>query len=161
MRAVSRLRLWRYAMNVLDHLTEEHRKVENMLAELASSQPGEEREETVTELEEALQTHMALEERYVYPLVKETVGAEEFTDATKEHNETRRALQQVRDLVDQTGFEAAVEELAAGIQHHVQEEEGEIFPKLRENAAAAIEGLGDPEQLEVAVEEGTAANPGA
>src|SRR4051812_24058306 len=143
-------------MNVLDHLTEEHRKVENMLAELASSQPGEERDATVTELEEALQTHMALEERYVYPLVKENVGAHEFTDATNEHNDTRRGLQQVRDLVGQSGFEAALKELATGIQHHVQEEEGEIFPKLRQDAAAAIERLGDPEELEVAVEEGTA-----
>jgi len=149
------------AMDVLEHLTEEHRKVEDMLAELASSEPGEEREQTVTELEDALQTHMALEERYVYPLVKERVGTEEFVDATKEHDATREGLQQVRDLVEQEGFEAAVGELASGIQHHVQEEEGEIFPKLRQEAASAIEELGDPEKLEAAVEEGTASNAGA
>jgi len=148
-------------MDVLEHLTEEHRKVEGMLAELGSSEPGDEREQTVAELEDALQTHMALEERYVYPLVKENVGTEEFTDAQKEHGTTRQGLQQVRDLVDQDGFEAAVRELASGIQHHVQEEEGEIFPELRRQAASAIAELGDPEQLEASVEEGTASNPGA
>jgi iron-sulfur cluster repair protein YtfE (RIC family) len=148
-------------MDVLDHLTEEHRNVEAMLAELAVSQPGQAREEIVIELEEALQTHMALEERYVYPIVKENVGIEEFTDATKEHDSTRSALQLVRDLVDQSGFAAAVETLTDGIQHHVQEEEGEIFPKLRENAAAPIEQLGDPQKLEASIEEGTAATPGA
>jgi iron-sulfur cluster repair protein YtfE (RIC family) len=148
-------------MDVLDHLTQEHRKVEEMLAELASSAPDGEREQTVTELEDALQTHMALEERYVYPLVREHLGAEEFTDATKEHEDARKGLQQVRDLVDQSGFEAALEELAAGIQHHVQEEEGEIFPKLRQQAGPAVEELGDPEKLEAAVEEGTSSNAGA
>ena len=148
-------------MNVLDHLTEEHRKVEAMLAELATSEPGAEREATVTELEEALQTHMTLEERYVYPLVKENVGVEQFVGATNEHESTRKGLREVRDLVDQPGFGGAVEALAAGIQHHVHEEEGEIFPKLRQDAASAIKRLGDPEKLEASVEEGTASNAGA
>lgn len=148
-------------MNVLDHLTEEHRKVETMLGELASSEPGTEREQTVTELEDALQTHMALEERYVYPLIKEHLGTEEFVGATNEHDSARKGLQEVRDLVDEPGFHGAVAALTAGIQHHVQEEEGEIFPKLRQEAASAIEELGDPEKLEASVEEGTAPNPGA
>ena len=76
-------------MDVLTHLTEEHRKVEAMLAVLADSDPGDERESTVWELEEALSTHMLVEEQFVYPIVKEELGTEEFVGASNEHDLTR------------------------------------------------------------------------
>ena len=63
-------------MKVLEHLTEEHRKVEGMLAVLADSRPGETREQMVTELEDALAAHMAVEETFVYPLVQKALGDE-------------------------------------------------------------------------------------
>ena len=85
-------------MDVLTHLTEEHRKVEAMLAVLADSEPGDERESTVWELEEALSTHMLVEEQFVYPIVKEELGTEEFVGASNEHDLTRSALEQLRNL---------------------------------------------------------------
>jgi iron-sulfur cluster repair protein YtfE (RIC family) len=148
-------------MDVLDHLTEEHRKVEGMLAVLAESKPGDDREQTVTELEDALRTHMLVEERYVYPIVKQDVGTEEFVGAANEHELTRSGLAALRNLIDEPGFGGALEALAGGLHHHVDEEENQIFPALRQKAAAKIKALGDPDQLEVAVEEGSTASPGA
>ena len=142
-------------MDVLTHLTEEHRKVEAMLAVLADSDPGDERESTVWELEEALSIHMLVEEQFVYPIVKEELGTEEFVGASNEHDLTRSALEQLRNLIDQPGFGGAVEALAGGLRHHVDEEEKQIFPALRDKAFAKIEALGDPDQLEAAVEEGS------
>jgi iron-sulfur cluster repair protein YtfE (RIC family) len=146
-------------MDVLTHLTQEHRKVEAMLAVLADSEPGTEREETVTDLEDALRTHMLVEEQYVYPIVKEDLGTEEFVGASNEHDLTRAGLEELRNLVDQPGFGGAVEALAGGLHHHVDEEENQIFPALRDKASAKIDALGDPDQLELAVEEGQTAAP--
>jgi iron-sulfur cluster repair protein YtfE (RIC family) len=148
-------------MDILTHLTQEHRKVEAMLAVLADSEPGDEREETVGELEDALQTHMLVEERYVYPIVKQDLGTDEYVGATNEHQLTRAGLQELRNLVDEPGFGGAVEALSGGLHHHVDEEESQIFPALRDKSAAKLEALGDPEKLEQAVEEGQAAVPGA
>jgi iron-sulfur cluster repair protein YtfE (RIC family) len=148
-------------MDVLTHLTEEHRKVEAMLAVLAESEPGEEREDTLAELEDSLRTHMLVEERYVYPIVQSDVGTEEFVGASNEHDLTRSGLEELRNLVDQPGFGGAVEALAGGLHHHVDEEENQIFPALRDKAAAEIDALGDPDALEAAVEEGESAVPGA
>ena len=148
-------------MDVLTHLTQEHRKVEAMLAVLADSEPGEEREDTVAELEDALRTHMLVEEQFVYPIVKDDLGTEEFVGASNEHELTRAGLEELRNLIDQPGFGGAVEALAGGLHHHVDEEENQIFPALRDTAAAKIDALGDPDQLEVAVEEGRTAVPGA
>src|SRR5699024_11105222 len=44
-------------------------------------------------------------------------------------------------------FEAALEILERGIAHHVEDEEGEMFPQLREQAAEEIAEL-DPHDLE-------------
>jgi iron-sulfur cluster repair protein YtfE (RIC family) len=143
-------------MDVLTHLTEEHRKVEAMLAELADSEPGQEREETVGDLEDALRTHMLVEERYVYPIVKTAIGTDDVVGANNEHDLARAGLEELRNLIDQPGFGGALEALAGGLHHHVDEEENQIFPALRDRAAAKIEALGDPDKLEVAVEDQTA-----
>jgi iron-sulfur cluster repair protein YtfE (RIC family) len=148
-------------MDVLTHLIQEHRKVEAMLAVLADSEPGDERAATVAELEDALRTHMLLEERYVYPIVKDDLGTDEFVGATNEHDLTRAGLEELRNLIDQPGFGGAVEALAGGLHHHVDEEENQIFPVLRDKSATKIDALGDPDKLEQAVEEGQTAVPGA
>jgi iron-sulfur cluster repair protein YtfE (RIC family) len=148
-------------MDVLAHLTQEHREVEAMLAVLADSEPGDEREETVADLEDALRTHMLVEEHYVYPIVKEELGTDEFVGATNEHDLTRAGLAELRHLMKQPGFGGAVEALAGGLHHHVDEEENQIFPALRDKAAAKIKALGGPDMLEVAVEEGETVVPGA
>ena len=148
-------------MDILTHLTQEHRKVEAMLAVLADSEPGDEREETVTELEVSLRTHMLVEERFVYPIVKADLGTEEFVGASNEHDLARSGLEELRNLIDQPGFGGAVEALAGGLHHHVDEEENQIFPALRDRAASKIDALGDADKLEEAVEEGRTAVPGA
>jgi hypothetical protein len=51
--------------DVLDHLIEEHRKVEQMLARLKETDEGSEREQLLAELKDTLKTHNAVEERFV------------------------------------------------------------------------------------------------
>lgn len=139
-------------MELLQHLEHEHRKVEQLLAELGESEQGPERERLLDELESSLRTHMAVEERFLYPIVTDVVGSEEEEGAEAEHRLTRDGLAQMRELVDAPGFGAAVDMLTAGVGHHVEEEEQEIFPKLRSDAADRVRALGSPEELEKAVE---------
>jgi len=146
-------------MDLLEHLTQEHRKAESMLSTLAQSEEGAERESTVEELTTALQTHMAVEERFLYPIVKKTLGEETEDEAESEHTLARDGLQKLNELVAEPGFGAAVDMLVAGIGHHVQEEENEIFPQLRQKAADQIAAL-DPEQLEQEVKSSGASRGG-
>ena len=141
-------------MDVIEHLVQEHRSVEQLLQRLADSDPGEERRRTVDELVDSLSTHMAVEERFVYPIVVEVAGEEDEREAHTEHDLARQGLQQLRELVDQPGFGAAVDMVTAGIAHHVHEEEHEVFPTLRADAADAVAALGPPDELERAVRGG-------
>jgi len=137
-------------MDILEHLTTEHRKAEALMAQLADSEEGPTREQTLEELREALTTHMAVEERFLYPIVKQAIGEESENEAETEHGLARDGLRKLDELVSEPGFGAAVAMLQAGIGHHVEEEEHEIFPKLRDKASDELRGL-DPEALEAQV----------
>lgn len=114
-------------------LKRDHREVEAMLKKLAESKPGARRNSTVAKLDAALARHMQIEERLVYPLVAELVGAEEAREANTEHELAREGLKKLDQLENEGGFGAAVAMLTAGIKHHVKEEEREVFPSLKKH----------------------------
>ena len=140
-------------MDVLDHLQEEHRKVEKMIASLEATTHAQEREPILADLGDALATHMAVEEERVYPIVEERLGSEKAGEAQKEHDTARDDLAAVVEQVDKGGFAAALARFKTDIGHHVTEEETEIFPQLRRDATDEIAALGDPYQVEEEVEE--------
>ena len=112
-------------------LKRDHRDVARMLKTLASSRPGATRRKTTERVIEALQLHVAIEEKLIYPLIAERVGQEEAQEAETEHGLARAGLTKMTQLVDEAGYGAAVAMVTAGIKHHVKEEETEIFPKLK------------------------------
>jgi hemerythrin superfamily protein len=113
-------------------LKRDHREVAALFGQLKKSRkPSATRRKTVDRVVAALQLHMAIEESLVYPLVAKDVGVEEEREADVEHDLARDGLRKLVELVDQGGFGAALAMLIAGIQHHVKEEESEIFPKLK------------------------------
>jgi hemerythrin-like domain-containing protein len=112
-------------------LKRDHREVARMLKTLEGSKPGARRRQTVDKLTAALELHMEIEERDIYPVVQRVVGKEEAEEAGVEHGLAREGLADLRRLVDEPGFGAAVAMLTAGIRHHVKEEEQEVFPELK------------------------------
>src|SRR3954453_8796642 len=113
-------------------LKADHREVEKLLTRLADSDEGEERQQMVEELTMKLTAHMEMEESMVYPTVKTSVGEEDEEEAEIEHRLAREGLQTVQQMMEQPGFGAAVEMLKGGIMHHVQEEETQILPELKD-----------------------------
>jgi iron-sulfur cluster repair protein YtfE (RIC family) len=118
--------------NVIEVLTQQHREAEQMLTQLKGTGG-----ENVTLLETAgqdLRIHMKLEEDLLYPFLRKNItnGNELMTEANKEHEEAKEALAKVETSTG-AAFEQALETLTEGVLHHVEEEEGEIFPKMRES----------------------------
>lgn len=112
-------------------LEQEHRQVEQLFATLAQCGP-EQRQSLVAELEQALTRHMQFEEAEIYPLVGEKIDREVMDEVIGEHEEARGGLAQMKEQVNGEGFTTALQTTQQGIMHHVQEEEGEVFPRLRE-----------------------------
>jgi hemerythrin-like domain-containing protein len=135
----------RTAMNdPIAMLKQDHKDVSAMLKTLADSRPGARRRSTVEKLTAALTLHMEFEEQWIYPIVSEEIDEESAEEASIEHELARQGLAELNRLVDEPGFGAAVAMLTAGIKHHVKEEEGEMFPSLKQELdREALSELGD------------------
>jgi hemerythrin-like domain-containing protein len=115
---------------LLEQLESEHRQVEQIFAELEKAEEESQQRPLVEQLAKALSTHMEVEETQVYPELARIDGEME-QEAETEHDLGREGIAKLQQLIGQPGFGAAVAMAQAGIAHHVEEEEQEVFPKLR------------------------------
>jgi iron-sulfur cluster repair protein YtfE (RIC family) len=130
---------------LLDELESQHRMVEDLLHKLESESDTTRQQRLVDELIAALTEHMEIEESQVYPGLQR-VDPEIATEADVEHRLAREGISTLQSMVGMPGFGAAVAMLQAGIEHHVQEEEGEAFPKLREELGLSPSKAGATKQ---------------
>ena len=89
----------------------------------------------VDEIIKELSTHAAIEEQHFYPAVRK--AAEDIEDVVleglEEHHIVKWTLSELEDLpADHERFDAKVSVLIESVRHHVEEEEEEMFPKVRE-----------------------------
>jgi hemerythrin superfamily protein len=130
--------------DLLTQLEAEHKEVSDLLEQLEQSEEPAERMQLLGTIETALNRHMEVEERQVYPLVRELDG-EMAQEAQNEHDGARELLAKVREMApDVPGFGGAVAALKGAIEHHVEDEEGEAFPKLRSKMKGRIPAADRP-----------------
>lgn len=132
-------------------LTADHREVATLLKRLADTDEGRERNELAREVQTKLTAHMDIEESIVYPPVSDEVGEEDREEAEIEHRLARQGLDTVMSMLEQPGFGAAVQMLIGGITHHVEEEESQLLPELkdamdRDEWAALGDAIADAKQ---------------
>jgi iron-sulfur cluster repair protein YtfE (RIC family) len=131
-------------MDVTRMLEADHREVEDLFAQIEKAE-GAERQPLVDKLATSLLAHMQLEEAVVYPAMKPVTGDEAVEEANTEHELGRKTLQEmVRLAPDAPGFGAALDATRAGIAHHVEEEETEVFPELRKDGATVLQEIATP-----------------
>lgn len=128
--------------DLIEHLTSEHRQVEQMWADLRSAHAAGSagQKDLGQELVKALSQHDALELQLLYPAL-ERAGEAGMSDHGKaEHREVRRLLDEVdgKDPADEEVF-ATFSEIVMSVDSHVADEESNMFPKLR--AALSSEEL--------------------
>jgi iron-sulfur cluster repair protein YtfE (RIC family) len=111
-------------------LERDHRKVERILQQLSDDPDEQQRSELVGTLRAELQLHLSFEEDQLYPLLAR-IDREAADEANTEHQLAREGLAKLESLAGAPGFGAVVEMVKAGIAHHVEEEENEVFPKMR------------------------------
>ena len=81
-----------------------------------------------------LTKHSMIEEEIFYPAVRKAIKDDDLMDeALVEHSAAKDLIAQIQDM-DPTDelFDAKVKVLSEQIDHHVEEEEGEMFPKVRQ-----------------------------
>lgn len=120
-------------------LKEQHRTVEALFAKIEAGEP-----ETVKDLASALAAHMAIEHEFFYPAAGD-VDVDAVGEAFEEHAIAEIALKRAlsTDFEDEA-FDARIKVLKELIEHHVEEEETELFPKVEADLEPALlEAMGE------------------
>jgi hemerythrin-like domain-containing protein len=123
-------------MDALSLLKEDHRKVKKMLAELDSTTERgvKTRDELFTKLKAELQVHEAIEEEIFYPALKEHPKAKELVlEAYEEHNVVDTVMSEIEGVAeDDERWGAKMSVLKENLEHHIEEEETEMFKQARQ-----------------------------
>lgn len=123
--------------NVIDVLMHDHREVEQMFGELTSTTDPSERRRIADDVTIELVRHSVAEEMYLYPAVRRHVpdGDSIADKEISEHAEVERVLKELEKTdSDKADFETLVRRLVGDVTAHIQEEEGELFPRLAEHS---------------------------
>ena len=125
--------------DVIDLLTEDHRKVEELFEDYEATKDESEddaKAELVATICLELTIHAALEEEIFYPAAREALDEQDsdmLDEAEVEHSTVKLLIADLADMQPSDAlYDAKVKVLSEYVKHHVQEEEGEIFPSVRE-----------------------------
>jgi hemerythrin superfamily protein len=116
-------------MNATELLEKQHRKVEAIFSKLEDEEKLSDAKELVEELANDLAAHMTIEQELFYPAVR-AVDSELVAESFEEHALAEVALKRLLTSDSPQAFKARVTALKELIQHHVKEEEDELFPKV-------------------------------
>lgn len=146
-------------MKATDLLKKQHRQAATLLRQILGSEDADERRKLVEELTDHLQQHTRIEEEVFYPAFREAAGTQKadslVRESFEEHHLVDVLLEEIPELdPEDEQFDAKVTVLKEVIEHHVEEEQDEMFP-------AAEKKLGRERLEELAVEMEQLAGEGA
>ncbi|MEO5858609.1 MAG: hemerythrin domain-containing protein [Pyrinomonadaceae bacterium] len=133
-------------MNAIELLKEDHDKVDKLFQKVKATEESE-HAALFEQIKIELDAHTHIEETIFYPkLIDE--GDKELRDIVKEgieeHRQAKMFLRELSNLAeDSDKFEPKLKVLMEDIEHHVMEEEGEMFKMVEKQfEAAVLEELG-------------------
>src|SRR3954462_13965876 len=120
--------------DVIELLERDHREVEEMFAEFERATDPQERRTIADKIIIELVRHSEAEEQAVYPAMAAKIegGKDLVEHEISEHSEAEQIMKEL-DGMDPGNpeFGVLMQQLMAAIRQHIQEEEGEAFPKFR------------------------------
>jgi hemerythrin superfamily protein len=120
-------------------LIADHREVSEMFEqfEQLGDRATTSKEKLKDKICKALIAHTTIEEEIFYPAVREAKieeGEDMVDEAVVEHASAKDLIKQLQEMQpDDELYDAKVKVLGEQVEHHVQEEEKEMFPKVKKS----------------------------
>jgi hemerythrin-like domain-containing protein len=130
-------------------LKADHQRVRDLFQQYEATSNVEAKGTIAEEVFIELETHAQLEENIFYPAVNEETdeGPELVKESLAEHESMKNLIQQLRDIGPHNrGLDAKFRELLQNVEHHVEEEETEMFPLAEEELEEDMKDLRDEMQ---------------
>jgi len=123
-------------MNAFQLLKEDHQKVSGIFQQIEPTTERAEktRTELFAQLKQELDIHARIEETIFYPSIKRAAETREIVlEGFEEHHVIKMLLKELEAMpVDTEEWAAKIKVLKDNVEHHVEEEEGEMFQKARD-----------------------------
>ncbi|GAC1313074.1 MAG: hypothetical protein NVSMB12_04200 [Acidimicrobiales bacterium] len=130
-------------MDAITLLKADHKTVEHLFKrfEKTGDRAHVEQREIVDRIIEELSIHAAVEEQLFYPVARAAVPeTEDITlESLEEHHIVKWVLSELEAMTpSDERFKAKVTVLIENVRHHVEEEETEFFPKVRDELGRSV-----------------------
>ncbi len=141
-------------------LMDDHKKVKKLFKEyekLAKKDDIEGKVDVAMQICEELTVHATIEEEIFYPAARAAIKDDDLlNEAEVEHATAKDLIAQIEQMSgDDPMYDAKVKVLSEYIDHHVTEEEDEMFPKAKkakmDMAGLAVEMMERKEELMMAM----------
>lgn len=152
-------------MDVFSLLKQDHKEAKQLFEKIenSTSRAIKLREKTMQQLAQELEMHTSLEEEILYPRLKQIDDLKDMIlESYEEHHVATQLLQEITEMTaDEEQWKAKVTVLKEIIEHHVREEEKELFPKAhkaigKEEAAELGKRVEEEKKRRQRVSRGTA-----
>ena len=132
------------SQDAISLLKEDHRAVEKLFKDFESAKGDGRKEKLARQICLELTVHTMIEEEIFYPACKGKVEEDLLKEAFVEHDSAKLLVAEIEAGNGQSDdfFDAKVQVLSEQVEHHVQEEEKELFPEVRK-ADIDIKALGE------------------
>ncbi|WP_052664113.1 hemerythrin domain-containing protein [Nitriliruptor alkaliphilus] len=125
--------------DAIELLTSQHERIKELFSSLEAraSRPSKAKLDDVRELVSTLVKHAEIEELVFYPAIREELDLDEDVDESlEEHHAAELLLAELEKLpADAPRYDAKVTVLRENVLHHIEEEETELFPRVRDTLA--------------------------
>ena len=125
--------------DAIELLTADHTEVEQMFRQIEALPDGGSSDALVEGVIRELSVHAAIEEQVVYPAMRKSLpdGDTLVQQAIEEHQVAKETLAAIERADTPAERQPLLTQLIASVRHHVDEEEAELFPKLRASIGQA------------------------
>jgi Hemerythrin HHE cation binding domain len=120
-------------MNALELLKADHDKVSALFKEAEATEDQNKKHGLFTQIKTELLTHTHIEETIFYPAIMVNEEIKDIVlEGLEEHKQAKILLREIPNLSsDSEKFEPKLKVLMEDIEHHVEEEESEMFKLVR------------------------------
>ena len=134
--------------NAIELLTADHMHVKDLFQryEAAGHRAYQKKQGIAEEVFAALEAHTTLEEELFYPAIKRKMdqdGKDLVAEAVEEHHVVTTLMGELKGLDPKDErYDAKFKVLMEQVEHHIEEEEGEMFPEAEEVLGERFERIG-------------------
>ncbi len=126
-------------MNAVDLLKTDHLRVRNLFRQFEKSESFSEKKEILGFIKEELELHIQAEEAVFYPHFQVRDEYKDIIEESyEEHERIKGLLSEIsteEEVDDEDAIENTFRELLECVEHHLEEEEEELFTKVEENCS--------------------------